>query len=125
MNQFDAALLIIFGVITVSIVLFDVIYSIRKNGVKPTLAAAEEFAANIIMAVGLKLVTDAERQYGAGTGQLKMASAVAELIKLLPDWVVERVPKSWLMERLESVLTAAKVKWNANPLLLGTSEKDE
>ena len=118
MNQFDAALLIIFGVITVSIVLFDIIYSIKRNGVKPTLAAAEEFAANIIMAVGLKLVTDAERQYGAGTGQLKMASAVAELIKLLPDWVVERVPKSWLMERLESVLTAAKVKWNANPNLL-------
>ena len=85
---------------------------------KPTLTAAEEFAANTIMAVGLKLVTDAERQYGAGTGQLKMASAVAELIKLLPDWVVERVPKSWLMERLESVLTAAKVKWNANPKML-------
>ena len=125
MNRYDAVLLIIFGVITVSIVLFNFIYSIRKNGTKATLAAAEEFAANIIMAVGLKLVTDAERQYGAGTGQLKMASAVAELIKLLPDWVVERVPKSWLMERLESVLVAAKAKWTVNPLLLGTTEKDE
>lgn len=118
MNHFDAALLIIFGVTTVSIVLFDIIYSIKRNGVKPTLAAAEEFAANIIMAVGLKLVTDAERQYGAGTGQLKMASAVAELIKLLPDWVVERVPKSFLQKKLEETLKVAKEKWLKTPNLL-------
>ncbi len=101
-----------------AILVVQIVKYAKENGTKATLEAACKYAANIITAVGLKLVTDAERTYGDGTGQLKMASAVAELLKILPDWVVKVVPKEWIQSKLEEVLSAAKEKWKSNPNLL-------
>lgn len=114
-------LIVVAVLLTIVLTVYVVDYA-KKHGAKATLKAAQTYAANIIMAVGIKLVTDAERQYGAGTGQLKMASAVAELIKLLPEWVAEAVSKVWLQERLEGALKDAKEKWQNNPNLLRESQ---
>ncbi|MDR1736239.1 MAG: hypothetical protein LBR85_05145 [Oscillospiraceae bacterium] len=64
-----------------------------------------------------KLVIQAEKDFGGGTGALKRATVI--------DWVYERLPRILtlfisrsLIERLlDSALAAAKKKWAENPLL--------
>ena len=79
---------------------------------------AQKIALSIIQHVGFALVTDAERQYGAGTGELKMSACVTKLIELLPEKIVRVLPEDFLKEQLEAILSAAKEKWNKNPRLL-------
>lgn len=63
------------------------------------------------------LVIKAERDFGAGTGELKRAAVI--------DWVYERLPKivtlivsqKTIEGLLEAALSYAKKKWAANPLL--------
>ena len=89
----------------------------KKNG-KLTLEAAEEIALSVISRVALALVTDAERTYGAGTGELKMSACIAKLIEMLPESVVEVVPEEFLKKNLEKALVTAKEKWGKNPRLV-------
>lgn len=79
---------------------------------------AQRIALSIIQHVGFALVTDAERQYGAGTGELKMSACITKLIELLPEKIVRVLPEDFLKKQLEAILTTAKEKWNKNPRLL-------
>lgn len=64
-----------------------------------------------------KLVTQAEREYGAGTGELKYAA--------VSDWIYERLPAILKIlftakdidEMIETALQAAKKKWEQNDSL--------
>ena len=63
------------------------------------------------------LVTEAERQYGSGTGALKKATVIT--------WVYERLPlilrifftENQLGKMIETVLATAKTKWATNESL--------
>ena len=85
---------------------------------KTSLETAQQIALSVISRVSLALLTDAERTYGGGTGELKMSACMEKLIELLPASVVELVPKAFLQENLEKALEIAKTKWTKNPRLL-------
>lgn len=113
MSKFEV-FLIVFYLISVSLVIGADLIRQKKSG-KLSLESAMETAASVISRVSLSLLTDAEKKFGAGTGELKMSYAVERIIELLPPSVVETVPKSYLQEKLEDALTIAKTKWCENP----------
>ncbi len=69
---------------------------------------------DILYQILFSLVTEAEKQYGSGTGALKKAAVIT--------WIYERLPlvlrifftEKQLGEIIEAVLTAAKTKWAEN-----------
>ena len=73
----------------------------------------------ILKQILLKLVTQAEKQFGSGTGSLKYA-AVA-------DWIYQRIPavlkllftSSDIEKMIEAALEEAKKAWGANENLKG------
>ena len=117
MSTFDIIMLSILAVAVIAIIALDVWAQKRKDG-RLTPESAKEIALSVISRVALALVTDAERTYGAGTGELKMSACIAKLIELLPEAVVELVPKDELQKALEKALAIAKEKWLKNPRLL-------
>ena len=120
MSTFDAVMLVILATAIVAIVAIDV-WQQKKKGTL-TLEAAEEIAKSIIARVALALLTDAERTYGDGTGELKMSACLEKLIALLPATVVEVLPKSFLKDQLEIALDIAKTKWMNNPRLINSNK---
>ena len=111
--------IIIFAAMIVLFVANTAVSILRKKGnEKMTLEDAQEIALSVISRVALALVTDAERAYGSGTGELKMSSCMERLLELLPASVVETVPKSFLQENLEKALDIAKTKWASNKRML-------
>lgn len=121
MHTFDIVMLIILAVAVIAIVAFDVLAQKKKSG-EMTLETATDIAMSVISRVAFSLITDAERQYGSGTGELKMSACVAKLIDLLPEAVVELVPEKTISEQLEKALEIAKNKWEKNPRLLNSAE---
>ena len=116
MSTFDILMLAILAVALFTVIGFDAWRQIKSG--KTTLEAAQEIALSVISRVALALVTEAERTYGAGTGELKMSACMEKLIALLPASVVEVVPKAFLQENLEKALEIAKTKWAKNQRLL-------
>ena len=82
------------------------------------LEEAQEICMKILTRSGLMLFTEAERQYGSGTGSLKLSAVVTQVVALLPDWVKEVVDMDWLIEQIEAKLLEAKKQWGANEKLL-------
>jgi hypothetical protein len=64
------------------------------------------------------LVTEAERQFGAGTGRLKFAEVVKALTPYIPAIIRAFVSNTKLEALVESVLEQAKDLWDANPRLI-------
>lgn len=120
MSIFDTVLLVILSMTFVASLVCDVWRQIKSGKITPE--AAQEIALSVISRVALALVTDAERAYGSGTGELKMSSCMERLLELLPASVVETVPKAFLQEHLEKALEIAKSKWLRNPRLLNKEE---
>ena len=60
------------------------------------------------------LVTEAEALYGAGTGELKLASVIDTIYPNLPKLFKTFVTDKQLTKIVESVLAEAKEKWNSN-----------
>ena len=65
----------------------------------------------ILKQILFNLVTQAEKQFGSGTGSLKYA-AVA-------DWIYQRIPASDIEKMIEAALEEAKKAWGANENLKG------
>lgn len=71
----------------------------------------------IVEKVLFALVSQAEKEFGSGTGELKKATVL--------QWIYEKLPKvvTWLIsskeieDMIESVLEYAKSKWAANDAL--------
>jgi hypothetical protein len=69
------------------------------------------------------LVTEAEKQYGGGTGAMKLAAVI--------DWVYPKIPAlirlfitaAQLTALIEKVLAEAKAKWEKNPNISAYIEK--
>jgi hypothetical protein len=63
------------------------------------------------------LVTEAERQFGDGTGQLKMAAVVTQVTPYIPSILRVFVTQERLEALVTKALDEAKLKWAANPKL--------
>lgn len=59
------------------------------------------------------LVTEAEKQYGSGTGELKLSSVIAQIYEKAPA-AVKVIPVSTLQSWVEEALETAKEKWAKN-----------
>ena len=76
----------------------------------------------VLKKILFNLVTQAEKQFGSGTGELKFA-AVA-------DWIYQRIPAAMkllfteqdIADMIEAVLEEAKKAWGANDNLKGYIE---
>lgn len=61
-----------------------------------------------------KIVTELEREYGSGTGNLKLAAAVELLYPKLPAIVRLFATSDGIVKMIENGLTDAKEKWEKN-----------
>ena len=68
------------------------------------------------------LVTEAEREYGSGTGALKLASVVTTIYPKLPKLFKSIITEKKLVQVIEDVLIEAKKKWESNTKLIKESE---
>jgi hypothetical protein len=59
-------------------------------------------------------ITEAERQYGSGTGPLKKASVIAKIYSILPFVLKILINESQIARWIESALTCAKKTWGEN-----------
>jgi hypothetical protein len=71
------------------------------------------------------VVTSIERQYGSGTGELKLAAAIEKTIALLPAALRPLVPAETIANWLENALADAKIKWEKNAKLLGERDSNK
>lgn len=69
---------------------------------------------SVIMSMLYSLVTDAEKNFGTGTGSLKLAAVISEIYPKLPaiikTFITEKTLKNWVEEALER----AKKSWSGN-----------
>lgn len=105
LNNWDS-ILIVLGVIAVAVVL---VYK-GKRGVVDQMI--------------YKIVTELEREYGSGTGNLKLAAAVEALYPKLPAIVRLFTTSDGIVKMIESGLTAAKEKWEKNKAIEQYIEKE-
>ena len=61
-----------------------------------------------------KLVTEAEKQYGSGTGALKKAAVIEWIYGKLPPLLRGLISAERLSDMVEQALEAAKKKWLEN-----------
>ena len=64
-----------------------------------------------------KIVTELEKEYGAGTGNLKLAAAVEMLYPKLPAIIRIFTTSAGIVKMIENGLTEAKEKWEKNKAL--------
>lgn len=65
----------------------------------------------------LVLVTEAEKQFGGGTGALKLAAVIDWIYPKIPAIIRIFITEERLVSIIERVLDEAKRKWDANPSL--------
>ena len=66
---------------------------------------------SVIMRMLFALVTEAEKEYGGGTGALKLASVLAKIYPKLPTIIKAFVSADRLIEWVEEALIKAKEVW--------------
>ena len=64
------------------------------------------------------LVTWAEREYGGGTGNLKLAAVIEKVYPHIPAIVRVFLSTAALEKMIEKALEEAKMRWETNPVLL-------
>jgi hypothetical protein len=64
------------------------------------------------------LVTWAEREYGGGTGTLKLALVIEKVYPHIPTIIRAFVSTAKLEQMIDNALQAAKLKWDKNPKLI-------
>lgn len=73
---------------------------------------------DILKKVLFTFVTEAERQFGGGTGELKKATVIKWIYERLPKIVTLIITPKEVERLIESVLAYAKERWAANPAFL-------
>ncbi len=121
-RQEGLIILLVISAILVIVNAVILLFEKTKYGQKADLKQAKEITLKLLKSVGLALVTEAERTYGSGTGVLKLSTVMNEVLKLLPAWITEIIDTEWLTDEIERVLTAARIKWEYYPNLLGENE---
>lgn len=64
------------------------------------------------------LVTWAEREYGGGTGTLKLAAVVEKVYPKIPAIIRLFISTATIEKLIEKALKEAKLRWEKNPALL-------
>lgn len=72
---------------------------------------------SVVMNMLFSLVTEAEKEYGAGTGALKLAAVITKVYPQLPPIVKAFVSADQLKKWVEEALVLAKTKWGTNSAL--------
>lgn len=80
--------------------------------------AAKELCEKLLEQVAFALFTQAERQFGGGTGKLKFSAVMSQFLAMLPDWAKEAIDTDWLAAKLEILLLEAKKLWAKNNKLI-------
>ena len=68
---------------------------------------------NIVFKMLFSLVTEAEKQYGGGTGELKLSSVISQIYGKLPS-ISKLIPVKTLEKWVDKGLIDAKKKWESN-----------
>jgi hypothetical protein len=81
-----------------------------------TVAVVDAFRGNksMIMHMLYALVTEAEKQYGGGTGALKLAAVIDKVYPKLPPVIRAFITDDMLIGWIEDALSAAKKEWDNN-----------
>jgi hypothetical protein len=94
---------------------------IKKNGpilqnmsVQEKIAYITRLLTNLTP-IALVLVTDAEVQFGGGTGQLKRSYVIDELYKRIPDEYKKYITEDNLDSIINKALEQAEKLWTDNP----------
>lgn len=90
------------SVVVIVMALFFVIWCIKKGQIK------------ILKEIAYKLVTEAEKKLGAGTGELKKAAVIEWLYEKMPAILRVLFTKKDIENIIESALETAKEKWLSN-----------
>ena len=69
------------------------------------------------------IVTEAEKEYGGGTGILKLAEVMNKIYPKLPPIVKTFVTAERLTKWVEEALAAAKAKWESNTAIAAYIEQ--
>lgn len=69
---------------------------------------------SVVMNMLFSLVTEAERNFGAGTGALKLASVIEQVYPKLPTIIKTFISAETLVKWVEEALVLAKKKWEDN-----------
>ena len=80
---------------------------------------------SVVMKMLYSLVTEAEKEYGSGTGELKLADVVSKVYPKLPAIIKTFVSDKRLTEWIEQALAAAKETWKKNAAIAGYIEPTE
>jgi hypothetical protein len=73
----------------------------------------------LLQPVLFALCTQAEREFGGGTGRLKLADVLSRVVALLPDWAKTVFTTDELCGFIETALQKAKAIWKESPALTG------
>ncbi len=68
------------------------------------------------------LVTWAEREYGSGTGALKLAAVIERLYPHIPSIIRAFISAEMIERMIDKTLQEAKLKWEKNPKLIETGQ---
>lgn len=106
-------------ILVVSLVIFLEQW-IKKNGplfqkmtLQEKLAYIKRLLQNLVP-MALVLVTDAEIEFGGGTGPIKRSYVIAELYKLIPDEYKKYITEQNLDEIIDKALDEAERLWTEN-----------
>lgn len=69
---------------------------------------------SVVMKMLYALVTEAEKDFGSGTGSLKLASVIETIYPKLPAVIKMFVTDKTLQKWVEDALTTAKTAWEQN-----------
>ena len=69
---------------------------------------------SVIMEMLVSLVTEAEKNFGAGTGVLKLATVIDAIYPKLPTVIKAFISDATLTRWVEEALNIAKEKWRTN-----------
>lgn len=78
---------------------------------------------SVIMKMLYALVTEAEKEYGGGTGSLKLATVIAQIYPNLPAFLKLFVTEETITKWVEDALVVAKEAWERNIAIAEYIEK--
>lgn len=78
---------------------------------------------SVVMKMLVALVTEAEKEFGGGTGSLKLPSVMAAIYPKLPPIIKAFITEQTLTRWIEAALVAAKESWKKNAAISAYIEK--
>ena len=112
---------ILVGIILIAACIAGIQQWVKKNGpIFNAMTTAEKIAyvtrlLTNLVPIALVLVTDAEIQFGGGTGKLKRSYVIDELYKRIPDDYKKFITEENLDSIINKALDEAEKLWSENP----------